>query len=89
LKNELTSVLCKITMKLMKRLLKFNDTQIRAIANLLLEIGKWLLVTVVLTAVFAQKNQAIDWESVTRCSIYALIIIVTAIWMLKGVKKHE
>lgn len=68
----------------MKRLQRFqlNDIQIKAIADLLLEIGKWLLLAVVLSSFFIDNHTISDQSRVIGL-ILALIVISLAIWMLK------
>lgn len=64
------------------RIFKLNDVQVKAIADLLLEIGKWLLLAVVLSSFFID-NQGISDRSRVIGLIFAFIVISVAIWMLK------
>ena len=66
--------------------IRFNETQIRAIANLLLEIGKWLLLTVVFGSFFVQ-GELLNYIKITVALIYAFLCIAIAIWILREVKK--
>lgn len=75
-------------MALVKAIRKLNEYQIKAIANLLLEIGKWLLLSVVFSSLFIREFTAIEIKRVIGALVYAFAIIVIAIWMLKEVKKN-
>ena len=76
-------------MALVKGVRKLNEYQIKTIANLLLEIGKWLLLSVVFSSFFAQGTKLIGPKEIAIALVIAFTIIIIAIWMLKGVKKDE
>lgn len=75
-------------MILVKSLRKLNEQQIKAIANLLLEIGKWLLLAVVFSSLFTQEKR-IEAKEIIIALMLAFAIIVFAIFMLREVKKNE
>lgn len=66
---------------------KFNQTQIKAVTNLLLELGKWLLITIVFGTILLQQIDKINSkENVVIALVIALLLIIYAIWLLKEVK---
>lgn len=65
---------------------KLNRAQIKAIADLLLEIGKWLLLSVVFSAFLSGASVVVGPKEIAIALILAFILIIIAIWMLKEVK---
>lgn len=72
-------------MSLVKRLRKLNKAQVKAIAELLIEIGKWLLLAVVFSSFFSQ-GQTTAPGTIIISALLAVSIIVFAVWILKEVK---
>ena len=69
------------------RLSKFNQTQIKTIANLLIEFGKWLVISVVLSTLFSQQIKNISSrENVVVALILGFLLIMYAVWILREVK---
>lgn len=71
----------------MKGVRRLNEHQIKAIANLLLEIGKWLLIAVVLSSFFSQETR-IGPKEMAIAIVLAFAIIILAIWILREVKNE-
>ena len=71
----------------MKRLPSLNQTQLKSVADLLLDLGKWLLITIVLGAIFSPQIKETNPEkSVIIGLILSMLLIIYAIWLLREVK---
>lgn len=71
------------------RLPKLNQAQIKAAANLLIDVGKWIIVSIVLTTVFNQNasSKKISDLTLALAFVLALTLITYGIRSLKGVKE--
>lgn len=65
---------------------RLNAVQIRALAELLLEIGKWLLLSVVLSSFLPDQVVSAGLKDVIVAAVWAFVLITIGIWMLKEVK---
>lgn len=70
-------------------LFKLNNLQIKAIAELLIELGKWLLLAVVFSSIFSTAATKFVINNVILALSWSLILIIIAIRLLKEVKQHE
>lgn len=64
---------------------KLNQTQIKTLAGLFVESGKWLLLSIVFGTVFSNQSQVKD-EDIRTALTVAIIAISYGIWLLKEVK---
>jgi hypothetical protein len=62
---------------------KLNKTQIKAVADLLLEMGKWLLLSIVFSSFFAATGKPLSTGEIAVASFLAALLIVIAIRLLK------
>lgn len=61
--------------------------QLRAIADLLREIGKWLLLSVVFSSLIPSTTVVIGIREIVTALILAFLLIIIAIWLLREVKE--
>lgn len=66
---------------------RLNKVQVKAIADLLLEIGKWLLLSVVFSSLLPTSPVVIGIKEIVIALILAFILIIIAVWLLKEVKE--
>lgn len=67
---------------------KLNKVQIKAIADLLLEMGKWLLLSIVFSSLLAGSSVMIGIREIIIALILSFILIIIAVWLLKEVKEE-
>lgn len=68
---------------------KLNEIQIKAIANLLLEIGKWLLLSIVFSSFFTTTGKPLSILEIAIASVLTVALIMIAVRLLREVKSDE
>lgn len=68
---------------------KLNKTQIKAVADLLFEIGKWLLLSIVFSSFFTATGKPLSILEIALASFLAVLLIIIAIRLLKEVKTDD